>query len=253
MKTWVIDYAESRDNHSNHHIPKTNKVVPSSAINKPRDTNALKKCCSTVSSYFGDPDVTINRDKQIIIPYGVVVKGGDIPLMDDYIWDWILSHQELVFARTSPEREFQIVMQCQRRGEIVAVIGDGTNDSPALKKADLGIAIQAGTDVSKESSDLILLDNNFSSIIQAIETGRLLSDNLKKVAVYLIPGGSFAEVISVLFNIWLGASLALSAFLATVFCMLNEVFMSLAMVSEKAEKDIVKRPPAIRNKHHLLN
>lgn len=109
--------------------------------------------------------------------------------MDDFMWDWVLSHQELVFARTTPEQKLRIVMEFQRRGEIVAVTGDGTNDAPALKCAHLGVAMQSGTEVSKEAGDMILLDNNFSSIIQAIETGRLLSDNLKKVAIYLLPGG----------------------------------------------------------------
>jgi sodium/potassium-transporting ATPase subunit alpha len=110
-------------------------------------------------------------------------------LVDEYMWNWVLSHQELIFARTSPEQKLRIVMECQRRGEIVAVTGDGTNDAPALKRADLGVAMQSGTDISKEAGDLVLMDNNFSSIIQAIETGRLLSDNLKKVAIYLLPGG----------------------------------------------------------------
>ena len=80
-------------------------------------------------------------------------------------------------------------MEFTKRGEIVAVTGDGTNDAPALKQADLGVAMAAGTDVAREAGDMILLDNNFSSIIKAIETGRLLSDNLKKVAIYLLPGG----------------------------------------------------------------
>ena len=71
----------------------------------------------------------------------------------------------------------------------MAAIGDGTNDAPSLKYADLGIAMQAGTNVSKEDSDMILLDNHFSSIISAIETGRLLADNLKKVVIYLLPAG----------------------------------------------------------------
>jgi sodium/potassium-transporting ATPase subunit alpha len=109
--------------------------------------------------------------------------------MDEFLWDWVLSHQELVFARISPEQKLRIVSKFQRRAEIVAVTGDGANDVPALKCAHLGIAMQSGTEVAKEAGDMILLDNNFSSVIQAIETGRLLSDNLKKVAVYLFPGG----------------------------------------------------------------
>lgn len=107
------------------------------------------------------------------------------------MWDWALSHQELVFARTTPEQKLRIVVEFQRRAEVVAVTGDGTNDAPALKCADLGVAMQSGTEVSKEAGDMILLDNNFASIIQAIETGRLLSDNLKKVAIYLLPGGNY--------------------------------------------------------------
>jgi sodium/potassium-transporting ATPase subunit alpha len=111
--------------------------------------------------------------------------------MDDFMWNWVLSHQELVFARTSPEQKLRIVMEFQRRGETVAVIGDGTNDAPSLKCANLGVAMQSGTKVSKEAGDMILLDNSFSSIIQVIETGRLLSDNLKKVVLYLLPGGKY--------------------------------------------------------------
>lgn len=115
--------------------------------------------------------------------------GADIGFFDDFVWDWVLSHQELVFARISPEQKLRIVSEFQRRAEVVAVTGDGANDAPALKCAHLGIAMQSGTEVSREAGDMILLDNSFVLIMQAIETGRLLSDNLKKVAIYLLPGG----------------------------------------------------------------
>ncbi|CAF0900433.1 unnamed protein product [Adineta ricciae] len=214
----------------------------------------IKRAWEYINFYFSDPKSTTERDvKQVLIPYAMVVKGSDIAYMDEYMWTWVLSHQELIFARTSPEHKLRIVMECQRRGEIVAVTGDGTNDAPALKRADLGVAMQSGSDIAKEAGDMVLMDNNFSSIIKAIETGRLLSDNLKKVAIYLLPGGSWSEIWPVFFNTWLGIPLALSAFQATIFCMMNDVFMSLAMVSEKAEKDIMRRPPAIRNKSHILN
>ncbi len=107
------------------------------------------------------------------------------------MWNWVLSHQELIFARTSPEQKLRIVMEFQRRGETVAVIGDGTNDAPSLKYADLGVVMKSGTKVSKEAGDMILLDNSFSLIIQAIETGRLLSDNLKKIFIFLMPIGKY--------------------------------------------------------------
>ncbi|CAF1191376.1 unnamed protein product [Adineta steineri] len=209
-----------------------------------------KSCRNQIQEPKTDVEPT---QKMEYIPYAIVVTGADINYMDDSMWDWVLSHQELVFARTSPEQKLRIVMEFQRRAEIVAVTGDGTNDAPALKCAHLGVAMQSGTEVSKEAGDMILLDNNFSSIIQAIETGRLLSDNLKKVAIYLLPGGSWSQIWPVFFNLWFGMPLALSAFLATVFCMINDVFMSLAMVTEKPERDIMSRPPSIRSKDHLLN
>ena len=164
----------------------------------------------------------------------------------------------------------RIVMEFSKRGEVVAVTGDGTNDAPALKQADLGVAMAAGTEVAKEAGDLILLDNNFSSIISAIEMGRLLSDNLKKVTIYLLPGGecslacrshhtdvvrlgTWSEVIPVLISTWLGIPLSLSLFLGVAFCMFNDIVNSLAMVSEKAERDIMSRPPAIRHRSHLVD
>ncbi|CAF3936314.1 unnamed protein product [Adineta steineri] len=216
-------------------------------------SNIFKRILDWLLFYLRDPNQVKDIDKLKLIPYGVVVTGGDIHSMDDYMWDWVLSHQEIVFARASPEQKLRIVMEFSKRGEVVAVTGDGTNDAPALKQADLGVAMAAGTDVAKEAGDMVLLDNNFSSIISAIETGRLLSDNLKKVAIYLLPGGSWSEVIPVFFNAWLGIPLPLSLFLAIIFCVLNDVVNSLAMVSEKAEQDIMSRPPAIRRKTHLVD
>jgi sodium/potassium-transporting ATPase subunit alpha len=141
------------------------------------------------------------------------------------MWDWVLSHQELIFARTSPEQKLRIVMECQRRGEIVAVTGDGTNDAPALKRADLGVAMQSGSDVSKEAGDMVLMDNNFSSIIKAIETGRLLSDNLKKVAIYLLPGGREKELSDHIEEI-LFYSKVLGRKFGRYFSILGSVFLS---------------------------
>ena len=149
-----------------------------------------RRAWMSIRNQFAEPETDIEpTDKMEYIPYAIVVAGADINHMDDFMWDWVLSHQELVFARTTPEQKLRIVTEFQRRAEVVAVTGDGTNDAPALKCAHLGVAMQSGTEVSKEAGDMILLDNNFASIIQGIETGRLLSDNLKKVAVYLLPGG----------------------------------------------------------------
>lgn len=117
-----------------------------------------------------------------------VVHGGELKELSETQLDEILIHHtEIVFARTSPQQKLIIVEGCQRMGAIVAVTGDGVNDSPALKKADIGVAMGiAGSDVSKQAADMILLDDNFASIVTGVEEGRLIFDNLKKSIAYTL-------------------------------------------------------------------
>uniref|UniRef100_A0A3Q4GI80 Sodium/potassium-transporting ATPase subunit alpha n=1 Tax=Neolamprologus brichardi TaxID=32507 RepID=A0A3Q4GI80_NEOBR len=117
-----------------------------------------------------------------------VVHGGELKDMTSEELDDLLKHHtEIVFARTSPQQKLIIVEGCQRQGAIVAVTGDGVNDSPALKKADIGVAMGiAGSDVSKQAADMILLDDNFASIVTGVEEGRLIFDNLKKSIAYTL-------------------------------------------------------------------
>merc|ERR1711953_1430595 len=120
--------------------------------------------------------------------HAAVVHGGELKDISEAQLDEILMyHSEIVFARTSPQQKLIIVEGCQRMGAIVAVTGDGVNDSPALKKADIGVAMGiAGSDVSKQAADLILLDDNFASIVTGVEEGRLIFDNLKKSIAYTL-------------------------------------------------------------------
>jgi magnesium-transporting ATPase (P-type) len=113
------------------------------------------------------------------------------------------SYDEITFARTTPEQKLRIVRTFQAEGCTVAVTGDGVNDAPALKQADVGVAIGGGAEVAIEAADLVLLDS-FSAIIKGIELGRLVFDNLRKVIAYLLPAGTFAELWAVLISILFG-------------------------------------------------
>lgn len=117
----------------------------------------------------------------------IVIHGESIDSLKDDDWDRIFSKDEIIFARTSPKHKLLIVKRAQSIGHIVGVTGDGVNDSPALKKADLGISMNiSGSDVSKEAAAMILIDDNFASTVNGIEEGRLIFQNLKKSIRYTL-------------------------------------------------------------------
>lgn len=115
----------------------------------------------------------------------LVLEGDDMLKMSDPIWDIACSYQEVVFARTTPEQKLRIVKELQKRHYCVGMTGDGVNDSPSLKQADIGIAMGGGSDVAIEAADMVLLES-FSSIVVAIQRGRLVFDNLQKTILYLL-------------------------------------------------------------------
>ncbi|KAI9005132.1 calcium ATPase transmembrane domain M-containing protein [Hyaloraphidium curvatum] len=175
----------------------------------------------------------------------LVVDGSEIATMKKEDWDVAIgAYREMVFARTTPEHKLRIVEEIRKRGDnVVGVTGDGVNDSPALKAANVGVAMGAGSDVAKEAAALVLLNNDFASIPVAIENGRLLFDNLKKVLAYLMPAGTYCQFTAIFLNSFLGSPLSLSGYQQIIFCITNDVAMSLAIMFEKAESDLMHRPP----------
>merc|ERR1712198_170377 len=173
-----------------------------------------------------------------------VVHGGELKDMNQEILDEILMyHNEIVFARTSPQQKLIIVEGCQRMGAIVAVTGDGVNDSPALKKADIGVAMGiAGSDVSKQAADMILLDDNFASIVTGVEEGRLIFDNLKKSIAYTLTP-NIPEISPFLLFILADVPLPLGT--VTILCidLGTDMVPAISMAYEQAESDIMKRQP----------
>ncbi|KAJ3181675.1 hypothetical protein HDU87_000693 [Geranomyces variabilis] len=109
-------------------------------------------------------------------------------------WDKIAAYSEVVCARTTPEQKLRIVTGFRERDNVVSVTGDGVNDAPALKASHIGVAMGAGAEVAMAAGDMILLDSNFSSMLIAVNYGRLVFENLKKVIIYLLPAGSWSEL-----------------------------------------------------------
>merc|ERR1711923_264518 len=183
-----------------------------------------------------------------------VVNGAQLRDCTDEDIDEILKHHsEIVFARTSPQQKLIIVDGCQRAGQIVAVTGDGVNDSPALKKADIGVAMGiAGSDVSKQAADMILLDDNFASIVTGVEEGRLIFDNLKKSIAYTLTS-NIPEISPFLFFILLDIPLPLGT--VTILCidLGTDMVPAISMAYEEAESDIMKRMPRNPYTDKLVN
>ncbi|KAJ2638411.1 hypothetical protein GGF44_002801, partial [Coemansia sp. RSA 1694] len=183
----------------------------------------------------------------------LVLSGSELAGLQAEHWDIICGYTEIVFARTTPEQKLQIVQELRARENYVAVTGDGVNDSPALKAAHIGVAMGGGSEVAKEAADMVLLDNNFASIVVAIENGRLVFENLKKVLLYLLPAGSFSEFVPMLLNMSLGVPLPLSVIFMIIICMLTDVWASISLMYESPESDIMLRAPRNPKKEHLVD
>lgn len=170
-------------------------------------------------------------------PEAVVISGYVLNKMTTNQLDYVVrNHRELVFARTSPQQKLLIVESCQRTGHIVAVTGDGVNDSPALKKANIGIAMGLmGTDISKKAADMLLMDDNFASIVVGIEEGRVIFDNLKKSISYVM-ASNFAEIIPFLFYVIFGLPLALGTITILCIDLGTDIFPSMSLAYEKVGK-----------------
>lgn len=183
-----------------------------------------------------------------------VVHGSDLKSMSESDLDDLLNnHSEIVFARTSPQQKLIIVEGCQRQGQIVAVTGDGVNDSPALKRADIGVAMGiAGSDVSKQAADMILLDDNFASIVTGVEEGRLIFDNLKKSIAYTLTS-NIPEITPFLLFILTDIPLPLGTITILCIDLGTDMVPAISLAYEKAESDIMKRKPRDPLRDKLVN
>lgn len=173
---------------------------------------------------------------------GKVLTGADLEKMDEAQLREALEDDTNIFARVIPEHKQRIVSLLQHMGHVVAMTGDGVNDAPALKKADIGVAVGSGTDVAKEASDFVLLDDSFANIVNAIEEGRGIYDNIQKVIVHLL-SGNLAEVLIIFLAVLLNFNLPLTAVLLLWINLVTDGAPALALSVDPYNKNIMKRKP----------
>lgn len=215
-------------------------------IARPEVKDALAKCYTagirTIMITGDNANTAAAIGRQIGLEYDGVITGDEVAKMSAEELQELLEEKTYIFARMASNQKLKIADALQKNGEVVAMTGDGVNDSPSLKKADIGIAMGSGTDVAKESSDMILLDDNFNSIVSAIEEGRTVYFNIKKFVTYIL-SSNVPEIMPYILSFFFKIPNPLSVIQILSIDLGSDMLPGLALGSEKPEKNIMKRPP----------
>jgi len=215
---------------------------------EPSAKESIKKCKEAgikVIMITGDNEITAEAIGSELGIYGkgdMILAGKKLQQMSDSDLEKVVNNVT-IYARVAPEHKLRIVKTLQKAGHIVAMTGDGVNDAPALKRADIGIAMgRCGTEVAKESSELILKDDNFTTITNAVEQGRTIYENIRKFIYYLLVG-NFSEVLIVLIAVMVGANLPLTALMILFINLVTSELPALGLSFEKPSERIMKQKP----------
>jgi sodium/potassium-transporting ATPase subunit alpha len=189
-----------------------------------------------------DPEKKAIQESRETAKTSIVLSGPELITLNENQWEQLCRYDEIVFARTTPEQKLRIVREFQGKDEIVGMTGDGVNDAPSLKAADIGIALGSGSDIAIEAADMVLLES-FSAIVEAVQYGRVVFDNLKKTIAYLLPAGSFSEFWPVFTNVVFGLPQVLSSFLMIIICCFTDCAAATVLAYEAPEADVLLRKP----------
>lgn len=187
----------------------------------------------------------IGRDIGLMGDDDIALTGKELDALSDEELDRKLE-QIAVYARVSPENKIRIVRAWQKKDKVAAMTGDGVNDAPALKQADIGIAMGSGTDVAKDSSAMILTDDNFVSIVNAVGVGRTVFDNIKKAIGYLF-AGNLGAIIAILYAVIFNLPNPFTALQLLYINLVNDSLPAIALGMEKSEPDVMERKPRRTN------
>ena len=224
---------------------------------RPEAREAIAKCHAAgikVVMITGDHPVTAEAiaKKVGLVDSGnlEIITGDELESLSSTDLSSRLKNPSIVFARTSPVQKLKIVQLFQAEGEIVTMTGDGVNDAPAIKNADMGVAMGSGTDVAREAADMVLLDDNFATIVNAVEEGRTVFDNIKKFIVYIL-ASNIPEILPFIAFVLFALPLPMQVQLILAIDLGTDMLPAIALGVEKAEGDIMKRPPRARNEKLL--
>ncbi|MDD5153759.1 MAG: cation-transporting P-type ATPase [Desulfovibrionales bacterium] len=216
---------------------------------RPEVPEALEKCHAAgikVIMITGDGSRTalaIAREIGLVKGNPVVIEGHEFERMGDRELQEKLSQKEIIFARMTPKHKMRVVSILKEEGERVAVTGDGVNDAPALKKADIGIAMGiSGTDVAKEAADMILLDDNFATIVNAVEEGRAVYENIRKFISYIF-SSNIPEMVPYLAYVLFRIPLPLTIMQILAVDLGTDMLPALALGAEKPSREVMRQPP----------
>jgi P-type Ca2+ transporter type 2C len=183
----------------------------------------------------------IGRDIGLMEESDIAVTGKELDAMSEEELEQKLDKIS-VYARVSPENKIRIVRAWQKRDAVTAMTGDGVNDAPALKQADIGIAMGSGTDVAKDSAAMILTDDNFVSIVKAVQVGRTVFDNIKKAISYLF-AGNLGAIIAILYAVIFNLPNPFTALQLLFINLVNDSLPAIALGVEKPEPGVMNRKP----------